>query len=237
MRVLVFLLAMLLAPVAARAETIMVNSSDGGLYLVDVETLAAEKVAQTPAFFDIAIDAKGVIYGVTASGQIWQVEPGGTHLPLAFLRHFVNALVFQPGGGMIGAGYDKVVAIAPDSGAVHLLGGFPGFRSSGDMEFGPGGVLYATGSPGPNETDTLFRMAPGGAMEAIGPIGFRNVYGLAWSRQHDTLFGVTEARELIVIDLATGAGRSLGVLPISGRGYGASGFGAGPAVIGALSVR
>lgn len=234
MRALIFALGILLSPLAGRAETILVNSSQGGIYQVDVETLAVEEVTRGPQFFDIAVSPKGDILGVTASGQLWKIDPQGTHLPLGALNVFVNALVFDAGGELVGAGYQKIVGISPADGTTRLVGVYPGFLSSGDMAFAPDGVLYATGSPGSRNMDALFRLAPGGGMQSVGPIGFRNVYGLVWSDRYRTLIGVTEARELIVIDPGTGAGRLLGMLDIPGRGFGASGVGAGPAVIGML---
>ena len=59
--------------------------------------------------------------------------------------------------------------------------------------------------------------------------------GLVWSHEHGALIGVTEARELIVIDPATGKGRLLGRLDISGRGYGAAALAAGQTITGRLA--
>ena len=232
-----FLMAVLLflTPLAGRAETIMVNSSQGGIYLVDVETLAAKEITQAPQFFDIAVSPEGEIFGVTSGGQIWKVVPEGLHLPLGVVRVFVNALEFDAGGTLLGAGSQTVVGIEPVDGSTQVIGHYPGFLSSGDMTFAPDGVLFATGSPGPRAMDALFRMAPGGTMTPVGPIGFRNVYGLVWSHQFNTLIGLTEARELITVDPETGAGRLLGVLDIPGRGYGAAGFAPTSAPLGFLT--
>ena len=220
----------------ARAETIMVNSSLGGIYLVEVETLTVTEIAQAPQFFDIAISPKGDILGITGHGQIWQVDPEGTNLPLARVGVFINALEFDRKGALIGAGNDWVVGISATNGATQLIGRYPGFASSGDMTFGPSGELYATGSPGPAVEDTLFRMDGSGGLQPVGPIGFRNVYGMVWSSRLGVLLGVTEARELIVIDRATGAGRLLGVMDFPGLGYGAAGMG-GDVVVGSLDRR
>ncbi len=99
------------------------------------------------------------------------------------------------------------------------------------MTFGPRDEMYATGSPGPAAEDTLFRMGRDGVLSSVGAIGYRNVYGLVWSSKLGVLLGLTEARELIVIDRQTGAGRLLGVLDFPGLGYGAAGMG-GDAVVG-----
>ena len=151
---------------------------------------------------------------------------------------FVNALTFDPGGVLVGAGYEQVVGISIEDGRTRSLGVFPGFMSSGDMAFAPDGTLYATGSPGPAYEDGLYRVAAdGGGMRLVGAIGFRNVYGLVWSAPVGGLIGVTEARELIAIDPATGAGRLVGVLAIEGFGYGASGLGADNAAISSAGPR
>lgn len=222
------LLAM--SALAARAETILVNSSAGGIYRVEVETGAVSEMTRAPQFFDIAINPDGEIYGITSGSQLWRVDPEGLHVPLSVLGVFVNALEFDRTGTLLGAGADAVVGISIEDGGVDFLGRYPGFASSGDMTFGPSGELYATGSPGPSSEDTLFRLHEDGRTEVIGPTGFRNVYGLVWSAKLGVLLGVTEARELIAIDLETGAGRLLWQLQFPGFGYGAAGFG-GDAVI------
>ena len=219
-------------PLAARGETIMVNSSAGGIYLVDTETLRTEQVTVAPQFYDIAISPNGEIYGITSGGQLWRVDPSGMHVPLAMTGTFVNALTFDPGGALVGAGHEQVVGISVGDGRTRSLGVFPGFMSSGDMAFAPDGALYATGSPGPAYEDGLYRIgADGGGMRLVGAIGFRNVYGLVWSVSTGGLIGVTEARELITIHPATGAGQLMGVLAIEGFGYGAAGLGADNATI------
>ena len=96
MRGFLLVVLLLLSPLIARAETIMVNSSQGGIYLVDVETLAVEEIARAPQFFDIAVSPSGEIFGVTSGGHIWKVDPGGVHLPLGVVRVFVNAYCTTP---------------------------------------------------------------------------------------------------------------------------------------------
>lgn len=232
MRVLFLVLGLALAPLPGRAETILVNSSHGGIFEVDIQTLAVKQVTTGPQLFDIAVGPDGRIVGIAGNGQLWRMDPGGAHQPLGIVGEFVNALTFDAHGGLVGAGLQVVVGISPDDGATQRLGVFFGQFSSGDVTFGPDRALYATVSPGPRYLDTLFRLGPDGGMTAVGPIGFRNVYGLVWSRHFGTLVGVTEARELIAIDPSTGAGRLIGTLAFAGRGYGAAGFGAGPATIG-----
>lgn len=223
-------LMLALSSVTARAETILVNSSAGGIYRVEVETGAVSEMTRAPQFFDIAINPDGEIYGVTSGGQLWRIDPEGLHVPLSVVGVFVNALEFDRTGTLVGAGYDAVVGISIEDGTVDLLGRYPGYASSGDMTFGPGGELFATSSAGPQSEDALYRLHPDGRTEAIGPIGFRNVYGLVWSSTLGVLLGVTEARELIAIDRESGAGRLLRQLDFPGLGYGAAGFG-GDAVI------
>ncbi len=49
----VVVIAGLMSTGFARAETIMVNSSFGGIYVVEVETLAVTEIAQAPQFLGI----------------------------------------------------------------------------------------------------------------------------------------------------------------------------------------
>lgn len=221
----------------AQAETIMVNTSSGSIYLVDVETRGVKRVASGPQFFDIALDTDATILGVTGRGVLWRLAVDGPARPIGQLGVFVNALGRDREGDLLAAGGSRLVTIGSRDGMVTPLGSYPGFNSSGDLALAGDGAIYLTGSSGPDSVDSLFRLSPDReSMERIGQTGFRNVYGLVWSDRLGTLIGVTEARELITVDAQTGKGRFLGMLDLDGWGYGAAILGSN-AVISALSVR
>jgi len=230
--------AIVAPPAPAGADTIAVSTSTGGLYLVDTETLVARRIADTVQMFDIAVSEEGTFYGVTGGGDLWRIDPeGGKHVLLGNTGVFVNALVMDDTTLLLGAGDDGLYLISTRDGRADLFERLPGFSSSGDLAMGPDADLYATGSPGPRSMDTLYRIDPR-TLEiiAIGEgIGFRGVYGLVWSDTIGRLFGVTEARELIEIDAATGRGVLLGVLDIDGLGYGAARLRPGLSVISGLA--
>ena len=92
----------LLAP-AALADSLLVGTDRGGLYLVDTQTLSAQHIAQTPQMFDIAVTGKGRIFGITGNGDLWRIEPMGGNVRIGNAGAFVNALVAVPAGGRRGA--------------------------------------------------------------------------------------------------------------------------------------
>lgn len=207
----------------SRAEQIAVATGAGRLYVVDVRTLAARRIAYSLIMFDIAAGPGGKIYGITGAGALWEIDAGNhEQRQIGQAGAFVNALMLTRRTGLLGAGGNGLYRISRKTGRATLIVRLPGFNSSGDISEGPDGALYATGRAG--AADILFRidLAARSARPVGAGIGFRHVYGLVWSASRRRFLGVTEARELIEIDPASGKGRLLGVLNIHGAGYGAA---------------
>lgn len=213
------LLALAVAAGTAHAGEIAVATDTGALVTVDSETRAVHAVAQTPQFFDIAADSAGRIWGVTGQGLLFRVTPATGAVDLiGTTRTFVNALAFDADDRLFGAGNAGLFWIDQTTGAAMPVARIPGFASSGDLAAAPG-RLFAT-SMGP-KGDVLFAIDPGsGQSRRVGPIGFGQVYGLAWTGGR--LIGVTRDRQLIRIDTESGAGTLLGPLDLPGAGYGAA---------------
>lgn len=200
-----------------------VNTSTGGLYLVQAQTGAAAFLMTTPQFFDIALDGEDRLFGVTAQGDLYRIFPMEKSVKrIGNAGAFVNALTFDRDGTLLAAGYDRLYTIALETGRATQVAIFPGFNSSGDLSVGSDGALYATTSAGPDVQDSVVRIDSG--RKSIVPVGqgtgFRNIYGMIWL--NGRLLGVTEARELIAIDPGDGTAVRLKDLPIDGLGYGAA---------------
>lgn len=200
-----------------------VNTSNGGLYLVQEKAGTATFLMTTPQFFDIALDPQDRLFGVTAQGDLYQIEPAsGYYKRIGNAGAFVNALVFDRAGTLLAAGYDRLYTIALETGRATQIARFPGFNSSGDLALGPDGAIYASTSAGPESQDSVVRIDAG--RQSIVPLGqgtgFRNIYGMIWL--NGRLLGVTEARELIAIDPSDGSAAFLKALPVDGLGYGAA---------------
>lgn len=70
-----------------------VNTSTGGLYLVQAETGAVAYLMKTPQFFDIALDTKDRLFGITAQGDLYRVLPHEKSVKrIGNAGAFVNAL-------------------------------------------------------------------------------------------------------------------------------------------------
>jgi hypothetical protein len=165
---------------------------------------------------DIAMDAKGQLYGVVPDqfGTLWRVDPitGAATLIGPAVPNMTadpTALVFGPTGTLYayqsaGGGYFD--SVDPATGIASTIGPFPtGHSSSGDLAFA-GGLLYLTAvDPTP---DSLLKIDPStGATTTVGPIGSGSVFGLVGS--FGQLFGFTGDGKLLQIDPLTGAGTVL----------------------------
>lgn len=101
----------------------------------------------------------------------------------------VNALVAGPDGYLYAATTSgDFLTIDPDTGAGTKVGSYGnGFTSSGDLAFGPDGVLYAT-VEGPSGEALVTVDPQTGAATALPVAMPEDAYGLGWSG--DTLYGM-----------------------------------------------
>jgi hypothetical protein len=139
-----------------------------------------------------------------------------------------NSLTFLPNGTLLAADSSgNVQIIDPSSGATSQVGNYgSGLASAGDLVAVRSGIMYGTSSTTAGGSDAssnnvLIRVDTStGAATAVGPTGFGDVWGLAYSNAH--VIGFTTAGEIIQIDPQTGAGALLNSTGIMFWGAGQS---------------
>ena len=183
--------------------------SAGELYKLDPITKQVTSVGPfqgCSSVIDIAIDKDGDIFGTTFSGlySIDKLTAGCTQISTG---SYPNSLSFVPVGtvdasaeALVGYNGGTYVRIDTVSGAVSTIGSIGGgLSSSGDIVSVIGGGTYLTVT-GPGCGDCLIRVDPttGSLQQNYGPIGYSQVFGLAfWG---GAAFGFTNAGQLFQID-------------------------------------
>lgn len=210
------------APSGAKAEEFAIAASSGDLYAVDASTQQVRRLSRTPQMFDIALDSKGQMIGVTGQGEVFRIRPRtGESRQIGWTRTFVNGLVFDATDTLLGSGGGAIYEISTDDGRAAEVQRIRGFASSGDLAQAPDGTIYATSGGG--NSDVLFRIDPQSfRAQAVGRIGVRDVYCLVWSNAAQSLIGVTRRNQMMIIDTQSGLGIPLGTLNLSGDCFGAS---------------
>jgi hypothetical protein len=182
------------------------SDSRGRLFTVDVPTGAIDvRGTMARTMLDIAFDPNGSLYGVDARSTLFKIDPNtAATTRIGRVGAFVNALVFAPDGTLYGAGL-QLFQIDPATGARTQIGSFQGLRSSGDLAFDGAGTLYMSTS-----TNRLARVDRStGAVDVIGRIGARDVFGLAVGPD-GIMYGVSNRSEkLVAINLQTGRGTTI----------------------------
>jgi len=218
----ILLTALLAGP--STGATIIVGGSNGTVASLDTSanTILGSYDAG-PAWFDIAVNNTGDVYGTTGQA-LYSIDVANEAVGLRLGNHsFVNSLAFDDSDVLFGAGGGNLYTLDLATGSSNLVGAVGGnFNSSGDIAFDQKGKLFASSLSGcEGGSDCLFSIDTStGVGSAIGPIGYNNVYGLA--RIGGTLFGLTEANQLLSIDTLSGSGTLLGSYSINGLTYGAA---------------
>lgn len=119
----------------------------------------------------------------------------------------INALAVTPTGALYAASTGGTLyTVNPTTAALTKVLDM-GAPSSGDLAFDADTTLYATLNDSAS-TDTLARVSLADkGVKKIGQTGFQEVYGLDF--QYGTLYGRTNAGQLITINTATGAGTAV----------------------------
>jgi hypothetical protein len=210
--------------------TIWAHSSDT-LYQVDPTTFATTQIGtfdNNDEITDIAVTPAGVLYGVsfTSLYRIDKATGKATYVaPLTGTMN--NGLTFLTDGTLLASdGSGAVKQIDPSTGAVTAVGSFGnGLSSSGDL-VAVQGVMYGISSTGVGGSDAsgnnvLLRVDTAtGVATAVGPIGYGNVWGLAYVKGRVIAF--TNAGQIIEVDPQTGAGSLLATKGIAFWGAGMS---------------
>jgi len=188
--------------------------SENTLYRVDTVTRSVTQVGVFEGctyVADIALDESSNIYASTGA-ELFYVETNTAHCTRIAAGTFPNSLSFVPAGtvepdreALVGFQGGDYVKIDPHSGAVTKIGEIgSGLQSSGDIVSAKGGKTFVT-VKGKDCADCLVEIDPatGALTKNWGPIGKADVFGLAfWAGD---LYGFTNAGELILITLDTGA--------------------------------
>jgi hypothetical protein len=139
-----------------------------------------------------------------------------------------NSLTFLPDGTLLAADSNgDVQIINPSTGATTAVGNYgSGLVSAGDLVAVRSGIMYGTSSTTAGGGDAsadniLIRVdTTTGVATAVGPIGFADVWGLAYSNAR--VIGFTTAGQIVKIDPQTGAGTLLATPGIMFWGAGQS---------------
>lgn len=192
---------------AARADSFMLaGDATGTLWRVNASTGAAVRLSlMSYVMTDIAVSPTGQLYGINFYG-FFRIDPttgAVTSIGPLGVSH-ANGLAFGPGGVLYLSTYAG--STVPELRTVNLLTGTTtlvgpiGYSSAGDLAFSSNGTLFMT-----NEHSLLIIVDPlTGAGDAVGAIGFPDIYGLAWLGNQ--LYGLNLSGQLLHINTATGAG-------------------------------
>jgi hypothetical protein len=199
--------------------TIWANSDDT-LYRVDPSSLTTTRVggfAISDQMTDVAVTPDGRLYGVsfTSLYSINKVTGAATFIA-SVPGNGNNSLTFLASGDLLAAdGGGNLKRIDPSTGQVTPIGSYgDGLASAGDLVGVKSGVMYGTSSTTPgggsaSSNNHLIRVDPTtGVATDVGPTGFADVWGLAYSGAH--VIGFTTSGAIIRIDPQTGAGASVG---------------------------
>jgi hypothetical protein len=212
--------------------------SDRTLYRIDPDTLAVSLVGDfgwpliADQMTDIAIDKDGVMIGVSFT-QVYEIDPdtaAATHLStLSGATSTFNALSFVPADTidpsvdeiLIGADTaGRVFRIDPSTGQATQIGSYGNeLGSSGDIVSVRGFGTVATVKGSGDTTDRLARLDPTTfAAEVIGDTGVDKIWGLGfWG---DKVYGFTDNREFVLIDVLTGAATPVSTSEVAWWGAG-----------------
>ena len=213
----------------------VVYSSDGGgsLFVIDPATGTSTLLGVTTQMFDIAISADGQLWGLTGLGQLNRIDTcTGTAIPVGS-GFFGNGLCGDVTGTFLFAQGPPLSSIDPAGPSSTTIGG--GFGptsppewcggSSGDLAMdGVSGLLFSSLGCAGCLGDTLVTIDPatgdevaniGCFTDAAAGVGYRGVYGLAFSDDCGLLAGVSFGAYLLDVDMTTGLATQI---PITG-GY------------------
>ncbi|PIH00287.1 hypothetical protein [Deinococcus sp. UR1] len=184
--------------------------TDDALYNIVLKGNAADEKVMTLSYSSMITDAAQVgntLYASTFSSllkidlQAKSIIKVGDYSSGA---GSINALAVTPDGALYAASTGGTLyTVNPTTAALTKVLEM-GARSSGDLAFDANTTLYATLDDSAS-TDTLARITLADkSVKMVGQTGFREVYGLDF--QYATLYGRTNAGQLITINTATGAG-------------------------------
>jgi hypothetical protein len=182
--------------------------SASSLYRMDPITKAVAAVGPFSGcgeVVDIAVDADSNLFG-TSEDALYRIDPATAACTLVASGAYPNSLSFVPKGtvdpdvealvGYVGATY---VRIEPSTGELHEIGELSGgYESSGDIVSVQGGKTLLTVT-GADCEDCIVEVDPatGDLVKSYGPLGYGEVFGLAfWA---GSAFGFSSAGDLFEV--------------------------------------
>ncbi len=208
-------------PVVPAEPGVYVVDDDGVLGVVDPISGAVRVVGETgQAFYDIAFDPWGRLYGITSS-SLYRIDPRTAAVERVggHAASGANALTFDADGVLYAAnalffGGSRLYRIDPRTAATTEVANLGTVRSAGDLAFHQG-KLYLT-----TDSDQLVEIVLGAtaAARVVGPLGRSDVMGLV-TGDDGVLYGLTH-NVVLRINPATGVAET--VSSFRGRGLGQS---------------
>ena len=212
-------------------STIWANDADT-LYRIDPNTFAVTPVGPfgvSDMMTDVAVTPSGQLYGVSFT-TLYSINMGtGAATAVAPVNSSGdNSLTFLPNGSLLAADSSgDVQIINPSTGATTSVGNYgSGLVSAGDLVAVKSGIMYGTssttaGGGDASGSNVLIRVDTStGVATAVGPTGYGDVWGLAYSNAR--VIGFTTSGQIIKIDPQTGAGTLLATTGIMFWGAGQS---------------
>src|SRR5689334_550984 len=193
------------------STTIYASDSGGNLLTIDASTGKLTTIGHMSAeMLDIALSHDGQLFGIDGTTLYRIDKQTAASSPVGALGASATALGFADDGTLY-AGGDALWTVSPSTGATTLFN--PGqFAWMGDIAFDNNGTLFL--SRVNDYIDAVDRTT--GLVTNRGFIEYPSVSGLAYDRDADTLYGVSQAvggpPELIRIDRTGGVGHLIAKL-------------------------
>lgn len=192
----------------------------------------------TSSMWDIALDASGIMVGVTGGlggGAVVSIDKATAKCFVVKSGTFPNSLTYLPAGTLLPTeealvGYDRsnYIRIDRQTATIVSVGNLnpnstgQAWESSGDIVSIIGAKTYLTAKPvlaGPDTVDYLLEVDPvtGKALAVLGSTGFQDLWGLGyWA---GVAYGFSDTGQLVQIDLATGAGALIPIQSVPGLSF------------------
>jgi hypothetical protein len=215
-------------PTAGVDATIYATSADT-LYTIDPSTWTETAIGFYNApggdkMTDLAMTPNGSVYTLSGTA-LYQIDTGsGQATKLVSLGGTLNnGLTFLPDNTLLASDAEGTLKhINPSNGSITIIGTYcgqatcgPGYGigSSGDIVAVADGTTYGvtatdgSGNDLSSDNELIKINTSTGAATVVGPIGFANVFGLAYYGGH--VIGFDYLGDVIQIDTTTGAGTRL----------------------------
>jgi hypothetical protein len=184
------------------------------LYLVDPDTFVLTTIGNfgtTQSMTDLAVNAAGEVYTVSKD-SLYSVNAttGKATLVVSGIADNNVALTFTDDGRLLASDKSGTLReLDPTTGHATTLGTYgSGFNTAGDLVVVADGTMFGISETGPGTTsisNALLKVSSmTGTATGVGPIGYKGVFGIAFSRGKVIAF--TDGGDIIQIDPATGQG-------------------------------